>query len=39
MTALKKWIAALDQALEKDDAATIKAGLKDAVPEFGATAA
>jgi O-antigen biosynthesis protein WbqV len=35
MQALKKWIAALDRAIEQDDAATIKAVLKDAVPEFG----
>ena len=39
MQALKKWIAALDQAIERDDPATIKAVLKDAVPEFGSNAA
>jgi len=38
MQTLRKWIAALQQAIEKDDPA-IKAILKDAVPEFGATAA
>jgi FlaA1/EpsC-like NDP-sugar epimerase len=37
--ALKKWIAALEQAIERDDPATIKAVLKDAVPEFGSNAA
>ncbi|HLG83189.1 MAG TPA: nucleoside-diphosphate sugar epimerase/dehydratase [Bradyrhizobium sp.] len=39
MQALKKWIAALEQAIERDDPATIKAVLKDAVPEFGSNAA
>ena len=39
MQALRKWIAALEQAIDKDDRATIKAVLKDAVPEFGSTAA
>jgi len=39
MQALKKWIAALDQAIEREDPATIKAVLKDAVPEFGSNAA
>src|SRR5579864_4747304 len=39
MLALKKWIAALEQAIEKDDAVTIKAVLKDAVPEFRSSAA
>ncbi|MGJ4945747.1 SDR family NAD(P)-dependent oxidoreductase [Bradyrhizobium sp. HKCCYLS1011] len=39
MLALKKWIAALDQAITRDDPVTIKAVLKDAVPEFGSTAA
>jgi O-antigen biosynthesis protein WbqV len=39
MPTLRKWIAALEQAIEKDDPATIKVVLKDAVPEFGATAA
>src|SRR5712671_4189589 len=33
--ALRKWIAALDQAIGNNDRATIKAVLKDAVPEFG----
>jgi FlaA1/EpsC-like NDP-sugar epimerase len=35
MQALRKWIAALEQAIGNDDRATIKAVLKDAVPEFG----
>jgi FlaA1/EpsC-like NDP-sugar epimerase len=35
MLALRKWIAALEQAIDKDDAAAIKTVLKDAVPEFG----
>ncbi len=39
MQTLKKWIAALDQAIARDDPATIKAVLKDAVPEFGSNAA
>ena len=39
MQALNKWIAALEQAIERDDPATIKAVLKDAVPEFGSNAA
>jgi FlaA1/EpsC-like NDP-sugar epimerase len=39
MQAIRKWMAALEHAIEKDDPATIKAVLKDAVPEFGATAA
>src|SRR6266699_1889182 len=39
MQALRKWIAALEQAIARDDRATIKAVLKDAVPEFGSTAA
>ncbi len=39
MLALKKWIAALEQAIERDDPASIKVVLKDAVPEFGSNAA
>jgi FlaA1/EpsC-like NDP-sugar epimerase len=39
MQALRKWIAALEQAINRDDPATIKGVLKDAIPEFGATAA
>jgi len=39
MQALKGWMVALRQAVEADDPATIKAILKDAVPEFGSTAA
>jgi O-antigen biosynthesis protein WbqV len=39
MQALRKWIAALEQAIARDDRATIKAILKDAVPEFGSSAA
>jgi FlaA1/EpsC-like NDP-sugar epimerase len=35
MKALRKWIAALEQAIARDDRATIRAVLKDAVPEFG----
>ncbi|MET4349699.1 putative membrane protein YvbJ, partial [Bradyrhizobium sp. RT9b] len=31
--------AALEQAIARDDRATIKTILKDAVPEFGSTAA
>ncbi|MGA7805997.1 SDR family NAD(P)-dependent oxidoreductase, partial [Bradyrhizobium sp.] len=39
MQTLRKWIAALEQAIENDDPTTIKAVLKDAVPEFGSNAA
>jgi O-antigen biosynthesis protein WbqV len=39
MQTMRKWIAALEQAIARDDRATIKAVLKDAVPEFGLTAA
>jgi FlaA1/EpsC-like NDP-sugar epimerase len=39
MQSLRQWIAALDQAIARDDRATIKAVLKDAVPEFRSTAA
>jgi FlaA1/EpsC-like NDP-sugar epimerase len=34
MAMLRKWIVALEQALDKDDLVTIKSILKDAVPEF-----
>src|SRR5258707_1753575 len=34
MQSLRKWIAALEQAVEQDDRASIKEVLKDAVPEF-----
>ena len=33
--ALRRWLAALEQAIVKDDRAAIRAVLKDAVPEFG----
>jgi len=36
MQTLRKWLAALEEAIARDDRATIKAVLKDAVPEFGA---
>jgi FlaA1/EpsC-like NDP-sugar epimerase len=39
MASLRQWIAALEQAIARDDRATIKAVLKDAVPEFGSTPA
>jgi O-antigen biosynthesis protein WbqV len=39
MHAMRKWIAALQQAIVRDDRATIKAVLRDAVPEFGSNAA
>ena len=35
MQDLRKWIGALEQAIAEDDRATIKAVLKEAVPEFG----
>ena len=39
MQSLRKWIAALEQAIARDDRVTIKSVLKDAVPEFGSSAA
>src|SRR5450631_3479328 len=39
MQALRNWIAALEQAITRDDRATIWAVLKDAVPEFKSNAA
>jgi len=36
MATLRKWLAALEEAIARDDRATIKAVLKDAIPEFGA---
>ena len=39
MQTLRKWIAALEQAIARDDRATIRTILKDSVPEFGSTAA
>ncbi|MCK1332067.1 MULTISPECIES: SDR family NAD(P)-dependent oxidoreductase [unclassified Bradyrhizobium] len=39
MQTLRKWIAALEQAIARDDRASIRTILKDAVPEFGSTAA
>ncbi len=39
MLTLRKWISALEQAIARDDRATIRTILKDAVPEFGSTAA
>jgi len=38
MPVLRKWIEALERALARDDRATIRAVLKDAVPEFGSAA-
>ncbi len=38
MAALREWLAELEQAIVRDDLITIKAVLKDAVPEFGAPA-
>src|SRR4051794_21119290 len=38
MATLRRWIAALEQAIAGDDRATIRAVLKDAVPEFGSRA-
>src|SRR3954447_6872313 len=35
---LRQWICALEQAIAKDDQATIRAVLQDAVPEFGLAA-
>jgi O-antigen biosynthesis protein WbqV len=39
MQILRKWIAVLDEAIARDDRSAIKAVLKDAVPEFGSSAA
>jgi len=39
MQSMRKWLAALQQAIARDDRAGIKAVLKDAVPEFGSKAA
>src|SRR3954449_3583098 len=39
MLTLRKWIATLEQAIARDDRATIRTILKDAIPEFGSTAA
>jgi FlaA1/EpsC-like NDP-sugar epimerase len=39
MATLRKWLAALEEAIARDDRATIRAVLKDAVPEFGSNAA
>lgn len=39
MQTLRKWNVALEQAIARDDRATIRTILKDAVPEFGSTAA
>jgi O-antigen biosynthesis protein WbqV len=39
MQTLRQWLAALEQAIDSDDRTTIRAVLKDAVPEFGSTAA
>ena len=38
MPTLRKWLAELEAAIAANDRATIKAVLKDAVPEFGAAA-
>ena len=39
MRTLRKWLGALEEAIAKDDRPTIRAVLKDAVPEFGSNAA
>lgn len=39
MQTIRKWLGALEQAIANDDRVTIRAILKDAVPEFGSTAA
>jgi O-antigen biosynthesis protein WbqV len=39
MQTIRKWLGALDQAIASDDRVTIRAILKDAVPEFGSSAA
>lgn len=37
MITLRRWLATLENAIADDDRATIKAVLKEAIPEFGAT--
>jgi FlaA1/EpsC-like NDP-sugar epimerase len=37
MPVLRKWISALEQGIAREDRATIRAVLKDAVPEFGSS--
>ena len=39
MQSIRKWLTALDSAIARDDRTTIKAVLKDAVPEFNSDAA
>jgi O-antigen biosynthesis protein WbqV len=39
MRVIRKWIGELERAIGNDDFTTIKAVLKDAVPEFGSNAA
>jgi len=39
MQTLRKWLAALEDAIATDDRSTIRAVLKDAVPELGSNAA
>jgi O-antigen biosynthesis protein WbqV len=39
MQTLRKWLAALEDAIAREDRSTIRAVLKDAVPEFGTNAA
>jgi O-antigen biosynthesis protein WbqV len=39
MLTLRKWLSALEEAIAGDDRSTIRAVLKDAVPEFGSNAA
>jgi FlaA1/EpsC-like NDP-sugar epimerase len=39
MATLREWLAALEQAIARDDRAAIQALLKEAVPEFGAASA
>lgn len=38
MPTLRTWLVALEEAIAKDDRATIKAVLREAIPEFGAAA-
>ncbi|MEY9615063.1 FlaA1/EpsC-like NDP-sugar epimerase [Bradyrhizobium elkanii] len=39
MSTLRKWLVALDDAIQRDDRKTIRSVLQDAVPEFGSNAA
>jgi O-antigen biosynthesis protein WbqV len=39
MQTVKKWITGIEQAIAREEPTTVRAILRDAVPEFGSTAA